>query len=734
MLAKALYLVVKKKKKKKKKNKGSSLTSLRRIAFDRGNYSKDNGTLGFASGRRQRQHHQQICRSYSAREEFVANTATTVVATLGKLRQVYIETETKENCNIIRLLQGQQPMASSSSSGRQQEKSIPKWDQGTLPLARLREEAWDSLVKTLDSLSGSKYLVVDGDLQPVLHLLRDNNKRLAEHGIDTENGLLYLRGLTSVPNPLKDTSNIVYVVRPTLKTIHLVAAQIKEMLRGLSQDTNFVVAMVPRITLMSQTVFEEWGIRGDVVLKECKLDMVPFEQDVITLEMPRLVNEVYQQGDPTALYYVASAIMRLQERYGMIPQIKGVGDSAEKVRNVLKRLRGEKDRSQMKQDPPLIDGMILIDRMVDLVSPMCTQLTFEGILDEILGVRYWHPVQTLEFKDPTDPHGRGQVTMNSGDRLYSEIRDMSFFTAAGYCGKRIKELQAGQKSLQQMSIGETKDFVQKLAYKASLEKYINVATLVKPHVTDPLFAERVQLEQGIVAGDSDYTTGLYQMLDEMMVTGADILTVLRLVVLVGWTGDITIKRWTELRSKILQHYGYWHQLTLNALVKAGVIRLQSSRSRFSLLRKNLRLYVEDVNINTPEDIAYVHSCIAPMSVRLVDLAVKGKWSGVKEAMNLLIPQFEIKQSWSDTGKATEEKYPEPFKSAEGRSYTNVLVVFIGGCSYTELSALRFLQEQSNGTVKYIVMTTSVGGGKELLNSFIEEQVQWLVAEGQRLLG
>lgn len=42
--------------------------------------------------------------------------------------------------------------------------------------------------------------------------------------------------------------------------------------------------------------------------------------------------------------------------------------------------------------PPLtgqsgIDGMILMDRSVDIVSPACTQLTYEGLLEETMGIR-----------------------------------------------------------------------------------------------------------------------------------------------------------------------------------------------------------------------------------------------------------------------------------------------------------------------------------------------------------
>jgi hypothetical protein len=34
-----------------------------------------------------------------------------------------------------------------------------------------------------------------------------------------------------------------------------------------------------------------------------------------------------------------------------------------------------------------VDGLIIIDRSVDWVTPMCTQLTYEGMLDEFIGIK-----------------------------------------------------------------------------------------------------------------------------------------------------------------------------------------------------------------------------------------------------------------------------------------------------------------------------------------------------------
>ena len=37
---------------------------------------------------------------------------------------------------------------------------------------------------------------------------------------------------------------------------------------------------------------------------------------------------------------------------------------------------------------PKIDSLILLDRSVDFLTPLSTQLTYEGLIDEIYGIRH----------------------------------------------------------------------------------------------------------------------------------------------------------------------------------------------------------------------------------------------------------------------------------------------------------------------------------------------------------
>ena len=47
-----------------------------------------------------------------------------------------------------------------------------------------------------------------------------------------------------------------------------------------------------------------------------------------------------------------------------------------------------------------------------------------------------------------------------------------------------------------------------------------------------------------------------------------------------------------------------------------------------------------------------------------------------------------------------------------------LVVFIGGCTFAEIAALRFLSQQEDATTEYMVATTSIINGNSFLDSLM----------------
>lgn len=50
------------------------------------------------------------------------------------------------------------------------------------------------------------------------------------------------------------------------------------------------------------------------------------------------------------------------------------------------RMWRETSGKELLQIPSQIDALLLLDRSVDLLSPLITQLTYEGLIDEIFGI------------------------------------------------------------------------------------------------------------------------------------------------------------------------------------------------------------------------------------------------------------------------------------------------------------------------------------------------------------
>jgi hypothetical protein len=73
----------------------------------------------------------------------------------------------------------------------------------------------------------------------------------------------------------------------------------------------------------------------------------------------------------------------------------------------------------------------------------------------------------------------------------------------------------------------------------------------------------------------------------------------------------------KLKVGCNQVYGYHHLPLLIALEKLNLLSKSPSSTTFPQLRKPLRLLVDEVDDVNPNDISYVYSGYAPLSIRLV---------------------------------------------------------------------------------------------------------------------
>ncbi|XP_044514699.1 vacuolar protein sorting-associated protein 33A isoform X2 [Gracilinanus agilis] len=541
---------------------------------------------------------------------------------------------------------------------------------GRVNLNVLREAVRRELREFLDKCAGSKAIVWDEYLTGPFGLIAQYSL-LKEHEVEK---MFTLKGSRL---PAADVKNIIFFVRPRLELMDIIAENVlSEDRRSPARD--FHILFVPRRSLLCEQRLKDQGVLGSFIHREeYSLDLIPFDGDLLSMESESAFKECYLENDQTSLYHAAKGLMTLQALYGTIPQIFGKGECARQVANMMIRMKREFTGSQNSVFP-VFDTLLLLDRNVDLLTPLATQLTYEGLIDEIYGIQNSYvklPPEKFAPKKQGEsgkdlPTEAKKLQLNSAEELYAEIRDKNFNAVGSVLSKKAKIISAAfEERHNAKTVGEIKQFVSQLphmqAARGSLANHTSIAELIKDITTSEDFFDKLTVEQEFMSGiDTDKT------------------------------------------------YGYEHMLTLNNLEQAGLLKPQAGgRNNYPTIRKTLRLWMDDVNEQNPNDISYVYSGYAPLSVRLAQLLARPGWRSIEEVLKMLPgPHFEERQ-----------QLPAGLQKKRQQGENRVtLVFFLGGVTYAEIAALRFLSQMEDGGTEYVIATTKLMNGTSWIESLMEK--------------
>ncbi len=515
--------------------------------------------------------------------------------------------------------------------------------------------------------------------------------------------------------------------------------------------------------MLSDKILEEAGVLGDTNVAELPLFFFPLEDDLLSLELNDSFRDLYLAKDPTPVFLMARALMGIQQKHGLFPRIIGKGDNAKRVADLLSRMRqellagedtGETDKAGLSPSTT-IENVIIIDREVDFVTPLLTQLTYQGLLDEVFVIQNNQtdvdstivgaaaPAPTGPGTSAAAPANNGQqsrkrrIQLDGSDTLFAQLRDANFAIVGGLLNKMARRLQSDYESRHSSkTTAELKEFVKKLpgyqAEQQSLKIHTGMAEEIIKYTRTENFNKVLEVQQNLAAGADP--SSQFDAIEELIARDSPLPQVLRLLCIYSCiSGGIKAKELDHFRRLILQGYGPQHILTLHNLERlqmflsrasplalmipmAGSVNAQGSKTNYTYLRKQLRLIVDEVNEHDPNDIAYVYSGYAPLSVRLVQCVLQKQYllsitrgNGVGSAPG---PAAGGAQGWRGFDDAVKHARGQTFdevqkgedKAVKARALLSgnggkktVFVVFVGGISYTEIAALRFLAKQEEGT-------------------------------------
>ncbi|MCJ1332330.1 hypothetical protein MMC10_009022 [Thelotrema lepadinum] len=633
---------------------------------------------------------------------------------------------------------------------------------------QIREKARKDILDLLEGVRGKKNLVIDQSLAgPTSLFVKFSN--LQQYGVDK---VFFLE------NNNVDTSqrNVVFLTRGESADRPLaIAEQIQRLQQSSQSEHEFTVFVTPRKTLVCSKIFEDTGVLGDIVLDEFPLYFLPLDPDLLSLELEDSFSNLYLRKDPTCVFLAAKALMLLQDKYGLFPRIIGKGDNSQRLMELLFRMRSEASAEERASTSKIgmmpsatIESLIIIDREVDFGSAFLTQLTYEGLIDEMFGIKDNQAELDTSIVGPSPgqqggtTHGtKRKILLDSSDTLYEQLRDSNFATVGPSLNKVAKRLASDYESRHsKTSTAELREFVNKLSgYQAehqSLKIHTGLAEEIIKHTQSEEFDSILKVQQNLAAGADPSTQ--HDTIEELIARGTPLSTILRLLCLESCTaGGLRPKDFEHFRLLILQAYGYQHVLTLDALEKMQLLVPRASGNVFALpagsgqssattktnynyLRKALRLIVDEVNEQDPNDIAYVYSGYAPLSIRLVQCVLQKQYllSFTKSSSQATSNAGGIStaahgwQGFEDALKATKgQTFNKVQKGEESATKARailsgtggkktVVVMFLGGITRAEIAALRFL-EKGDPNRKILVCTTSVTSGGKMIDAAIEKR-------------
>lgn len=540
--------------------------------------------------------------------------------------------------------------------------------------------------------------------------------------------------ITAGDLPNVEVRNFIFITRPNIMQMNAIASNIhSDERKNRVYRKNFYLYFLPIKSLLCENQLKSKGVYGSFqVIDNFTCQLFPFDSDVVSMEYGSAYKELYIEGDYTCLHQSAAALCTLQKLYGKIPKIYGKGKFADKIKELSKTMLV--NENIISNDKGAIDQLIILDRSIDVLSALATQLTYEGLIDEVYSIKntiasfpadkFSSPSDDVNFGRVGPSNEQKQIALTSKEELYIELRDKNFNAVGPVLAKLAKTItSAANERHGEKTIQELKKIVEALpkhkANEMSLLNHTTIAGLIKDHISQYDFLDELSCEQDfMMCVDLDKAN---EVVEGMIYKQRPIEKVLRLICMQSAAGNgLKQKVLDGYKKEIVHSYGIDALLKMGKLEKAGLMRAQTGSRSYNILRKTMNLTVEEFQEVAPKDISYVHSFYAPLTIRIVEHSLRPLgWSGLSDILSCIPePTFEDNQLQS-TQSSTSRRDSLTSEISQSDIPRVILVFFVGGCTFAEISALRFLSQQDDNNVEFIIATTKIINKNSFLSSIID---------------
>ena len=468
-------------------------------------------------------------------------------------------------------------------------------------------------------------------------------------------------------------------------------------------------------------------------IESLNYDLIPIDIDLLSLERDNTLKEMYIEKNLSVIDDFAYAFAKFENCFGKVKYKYIKGDLAN---NFCKTVE-EKENEMGLNNSEEILGMIVLDRSVDFLTLMCSNYTLEGLLDENFGIN----LGKIKVKESLLKEGLSKTPIKSdklipygittkNNKFYCSFRCMHYLDVSRYIiiiKEYYKKLtNDNKKNGEKLSMNRLEELTKELNEFVEIKDKIiileNLINYLIKSKENNLYLNYIEKEQLMLAGDLPHN--LYNYYEEHLYEQRDIKSLIKLMVIESLTQN-GIKDYQKLKREILNIYGYQYIFLLRDLEQIGWLKEKIFLTNIFNLRKNIteltHIQINEkfnlVNLNYDskniQDCSYVFGGYCPLSLRLIETALEGKWNKLNDTIKK-IPGYLAYPQNEDVITNLEKD-------------TNIiLIVFVGGITFTEIEGIRYLNrkfkeeyinKKRDKKLQFVIITTGILNTKKIFENF-----------------
>ncbi|KII69136.1 Vacuolar protein sorting-associated protein 33A [Thelohanellus kitauei] len=572
----------------------------------------------------------------------------------------------------------------------------------TVDFTVFRELFTNKIIECLNKCFGRKILIFDKNLTSL--------NLVSTYQVFEKNHIekIYYLEENSAPT-LIGIEHVLFFCGPSTANVPIIS-KIINGIREKFLKMRFSLFVIPSInTLFMKKLGENLIDEAFVVMESLPIYLYPIDNDLISLENSESYFDYLLEGDISVVNDVVNSIVTIESVFGSPPVIKGKGSISKRVVDILTSQKNPNDGERSSFDSQ-INTLIIIDRNCDLLTPLLSELTYEGLIRSIF------PVSACKItlsKHVNNEQETRTLMLNSSNEYYVSLRYLLYSESVSRIrDSATKFKQEFDNFMKTKNVTDLQKAVSNYPVlrqkKNDIEMNADISERISKIVNQNLFENIIMLEREMVIDHSfDQVPQMIDRLTGQLRTAKDVVRLMSIHSIMR--GGLNEKMYEYYSYALFQAYGY---MTINFILnfeKMGLIKYSQESGKgknFMDLSKSMKLLDSRAHIK-------FYECYFPLSCKLISYFIHDSLPNVApRVLNDTIKSIpgEMFMTNRQTCNTFAPKSQQNFAKA-----STILVFFIGGCTSSEVALLRSLSQQEGSSYEILIATTSILSSDTIIN-------------------